>query len=51
MNVDLPAPFGPSSPGDAGWYGDRHIIQAGDLAVPLREALGVDDHRSPTISE
>ena len=43
MNVDLPAPFGPSSPVMPGGTRQRHVVQADHLAVPLGQVLGGDD--------
>ncbi len=40
MNVDLPAPFGPSSPVMPGGTVSGHVVQADDLAVPLRQVVG-----------
>ena len=45
MNVDLPAPFGPSSPVMPGGTATRDVVQADDLPVPLRDVLGRDDGR------
>ena len=42
MNVDLPAPFGPRSPVMPGGTVDRDVVQADDLAVPLRHVVGGD---------
>ena len=43
MSVDLPAPFGPSSPVTAGRDAHGHVVQADHLAVPLRQVVGLDD--------
>ena len=46
MKVDLPAPFGPSSPVMPGGTLDGDVVQADDLPVPLRDVLGGDDRRA-----
>ena len=43
MNVDLPAPFGPSRPVMPAGTLDADVVQADDLPVPLRHVLGGDD--------
>ena len=48
MNVDLPAPFGPSRPVMPGGTRHDHVVQADDLAVPLRQMIGDDDGRPLT---
>ena len=45
MNVDLPAPLGPSRPVMPGGHGQRDVVQADDLAVPLRQMSGGHDRR------
>ena len=43
MNVDLPAPFGPSRPVMPGRHFDADVVQADDLPVPLRDVVGRDN--------
>ena len=43
MNVDLPAPFGPSRPVMPGGIAHGHVVEAADLSVPLGHALGVHE--------
>ena len=43
MNVLLPAPFGPSRPVMPGGTLTDDVVQADDLAVPLRDVVGRED--------
>ena len=46
----LAGAVGAEEPGDAGRHGDGDVVQADDLAVPLRDVLGGDDRRHVTTS-
>ena len=44
-SVLLPAPLGPSRPVTPGRDAERQLVQADDVAVPLRDAAELDDRR------
>ena len=42
----LAGAVGPEQPGDAGRHVHRDVVQADDLAVPLRQVVGGEDRRA-----